>query len=227
MSEQSPAQEATVASIEPTQEIEKTSKTYSQEEFDNHMAGLKASLAKKYERQFAELGDINELKKLKADADKKKTEEALKRGEFEKTLQELAQKKDAEIQKRDAVIKEYKVNTPLLDAAAKYKAVAPAQVQQLLASRVRLNADGDVEVLGADGTVQYDDKGKPLTPDMLVRTFLDENPHFVGATPTTTSTKSMVGNEGLKPETFDLRKLDLTRTDHRKQYQQARKQGLV
>jgi hypothetical protein len=227
MSDQSPAQEATVASTEPTQEIEKTSKTYSQEEFDNHMAGLKSSLAKKYERQFSELGDINELKKLKADSEKKKTEEALKRGEFEKTLQELAQKKDAEIQKRDAVIKEYKVNTPLLDAAAKYKAVAPTQVQQLLASRVRLNADGDVEVLGADGTVQYDDKGKPLTPDMLVRTFLDENPHFVGATPTTTSTKSMVGNEGLKPETFDLKKLDLTRPDHRKQYQQAQRQGLV
>jgi hypothetical protein len=227
MSDQSLENEATVASTEPTQETEKTSKTYSQEEFDNHMAGLKSSLAKKYERQFADLGDINELKKLKADAEKKKTEEALKRGEFEKTLQELAQKKDAEILKRDAVIKEYKVNTPLLDAAAKYKAIAPTQVQQLLASRVRLNNEGDVEVLGADGTVLYDDKGKPYTPEMLVRTFLDENPHFMGAAPATTSTKSMVGNEGLKPETFDLRKLDLSKPDHRKQYQQALKQGLV
>jgi len=225
MSDQSLANEATVASTQATQET-KESKTYTKEEFDNHVAGLKSSLAKKYEKQYSELGDLNELKKLKADSEKQKTEEAIKRGEFQKTLEELAQKKDAEILKRDEIIKEYKVNTPLLDAAAKYKAIAPKQVQQLLFARVKLNEDGDVEVLGADGKVQYDDKGKKTTPEMLVRQFLDENPHFVGASPATTATKSQVGT-GLTPDNFDLKRLDMTNPDHRKQYKQAQKQGLV
>ena len=63
MSDQSPAtNEATVASTESTQETTQA-KSYTQEEFDNHMAGLKASISKKYERQLGELGDINEHQK--------------------------------------------------------------------------------------------------------------------------------------------------------------------
>ena len=111
-------------------------KTYTQEEFDRHMAGLKASITKKFEKQFGDLGDIEELRALKVDAEKRQTEQQIKRGEFEKTLQELAAKKDAEIQKRDSVIKEYKVNTPLLNAAAQHRAVAPDQVKALLAGQV-------------------------------------------------------------------------------------------
>ncbi len=115
-------------------------KTYTQEEFDRHMAGLKSSIAKKYEKQlnvYSELGDIDTLKSLKAEAEKRQTEQQIKRGEFEKTLQELAAKKDAEIQRRDSVIKEYKVNTPLLSAAANMRAVAPEQVKALLSNNVR------------------------------------------------------------------------------------------
>jgi len=58
MSDQSLANEATVASTQATQET-KESKTYTKEEFDNHVAGLKSSLAKKYEKQYSELGDLN------------------------------------------------------------------------------------------------------------------------------------------------------------------------
>ncbi len=130
-------------------------RTYSQQEFDNHMAGLKKSLAAKYERQYSELGDIEELKALKANAEKQKQEEALKKGKFEKILQDMAAKKDAEIQKRDDIIREYRVNSPLLDAAARYRAVAPEQIKTLLNNHVRLSARGEVEVLDADGTVSY------------------------------------------------------------------------
>ena len=98
-------------------------KTYSQEEFDQHMARMKASIQKKYEKTFSELGDINELKQLKTDAEKRRTEEQVKRGEFEKTLQELASKKDEEIRKRDDIIRNYSVDTPLVATAAKYGAV--------------------------------------------------------------------------------------------------------
>lgn len=196
-------------------------KTYTQEEFDRHMAGLKSSLAKKYEKQFADLGDIEELRALKAEAEKRRTEEQVKRGEFEKTLQELAAKKDQEIQKRDAVIKEYKVNTPLLSAAAKFKAVAPEQVKSLLASNVRLNADGEVEVVGADGSVRYNDAGAPLAVEDLVREFLDSNPHFVQSMPATTNAKSSVAAG--KPAKVDISKLDMNKAEDRALYKEYRK----
>jgi len=230
MSEEIMATEATQTvtdTEQPTTENQAKSnaKTYTQEEFDNHMAGLKSSIAKKYEKQFAELGDIEELKKLKQDAEKKRQEEQLKRGEFEKTLQELAAKKDSEIQKRDDIIREYKVNSPLLNAAAKYRSVNPEQVKRLLVSSVRLNQDGDVEVVGEDGSVRYNDDGKAVTVDQLVNGFLKENPHFVQSTPATSNTKSSVsGNTGSK---FDISKLDMTNPEHRKQYAEAKTKGLV
>lgn len=199
------------------------SKTYTQDEFDRHMAGLKKSLASKYERQYAELGDFEELRQLKTEAEQRRQQEQIKRGEFEKTLQELAAKKDDEIRKRDQVIMEYKVNTPILDAAARYKAVAPDQVKALLANRVRLGETGEVEVLGADGNVRYDDSGKPVTVDAFVKEFLDANTHFVGAGAATTNTRSSVSSPSVSG--FDLSTLDLTKPEHRRLYKEARDKG--
>jgi hypothetical protein len=207
-------------------ENQETGKTYTQEEFDRHMAGLKKSLASKYERQYSELGDLEELRQLKADAEKRKVDEQIKRGEFEKTLQELAQKKDEEIHKRDQVITEYKVNAPLLDAAARYRAVAPEQVKALLGNQVRLGETGEVEVLANDGSVRYDDSGKPITVDALVKEFLDTNPHFVQPGAATTNTRSQV-TPSTANSSFDLASLDLTKPEHRKMYQEARQKGLI
>jgi hypothetical protein len=193
-------------------------KTYTQEEFDRHMAGLKASIQKKYEKTFAELGDIDELRALKQQSEKARTEEAMKKGEFEKILQDLAAKKDSEISKRDAKIKEYQINMPLLSAAAKYRAVAPEQVKSLLNSNLRLSDDGEVEVVDQRGTVRYNDQGAPLGVEDLVREFLDSNPHFVAATPATTNTKSsnQIAGNGV-----DLSKLDMKNPEHRKIYAAA------
>jgi len=93
MSEDTIMATETPAVTETETQVQSNAKTYSQEEFDNHMAGLKSSITKKFEKQFAELGDIEELKQLKTDHEKRRQEEQLKRGEFEKTLQELAAKK--------------------------------------------------------------------------------------------------------------------------------------
>lgn len=204
-----------------TESQAQATKTYTQEEFDRHMAGLKASLAKKYEKQFSDLGDIEELRQLKTQADSKKLEDAKKRGEFEKVLSELAAKKDAEIQKRDSIIKEYKVNSPLLSAAAKYRAVNAEQVKSLLANNVRLNGEGDVEVIGNDGSVRYSDSGAPLAVEDLVREFLDSNPHFVSAAPSTTNSKSNVSAGS--PGKIDITKLDMKNPEHRKIYAEYRK----
>jgi hypothetical protein len=190
-------------------------RSYTQKEVDDMMARMKSSVLKKATKPYEDLGDPEELRQLKAEAEQRRQAEQMKRGEFEKTLQELAAKKDAEIQKRDSVIKEYKVNTPLISAASKYRAVNAEQVKALLASNVRLNDDGEVEVVDRKGAVRYNDAGEPLGVDDLVREFLDSNPHFVSATATTTNTRSNVAQEA---GTVDISKLDLKLAEHRKIY---------
>jgi ribonucleotide reductase alpha subunit len=196
-------------------------KSYTQQEVDNMMARMKGSLEKKLLKPYADLGDPEELRTLRTEAEKRAQEQQLKRGEFEKTLQEMAAKKDAEIQKRDSIIKEYKVNTPLLSAAANYKAVAPEQVKALLANQVRLNEDGEVEVVDTKGGVRYTDSGSPLGVDDLVREFLDSNPHFKSASPATTNSKSSV--TGGSQSKIDITKLDMKNPEHRKVYAEYRK----
>lgn len=194
-------------------------KTYSQKEVDDMMARMKSSLQKKLLKPYEDLGDPDELRALREEAAKKQQQEQLKRGEFEKTLQEIVSKKDLEIQKRDSVIKEYKVNTPLLAAAAQYRAVNAEQVKALLSNNVRLNADGEVEVVDSKGAVRYSDSGEPLGVDALVKEFLDANPHFVMPTPATTNTKSAHTN--LVSPGLDISKLDMKNPEHRKAYAEA------
>ncbi len=214
---------ATDAATEQTGNQAQADKTYSQQEVDNMMARMKGSLEKKLLKPYQDLGDPDELRTLREEANKRQQEQQIKRGEFEKTLQELAAKKDAEIQKRDSIIKDYKVNMPLLSAAAKFNAVNAEQVKALLANQVRLNNDGEVEVVDDKGSVRYNDKGEALGVDDLVRGFLDSNPHFRTANPSTTNTKSNVSS-GLS-EKLDVSKLDMKNPEHRKIYADYRKKN--
>ena len=212
---------ATDAAITQDENQAQATKTYNQKEVDDMMARMRGSLEKKLLKPYEGLGDPNELKALREEAEKRQQEQQIKRGEFEKTMQELAAKKDAEIQKRDSIIREYKVNTPLLSAAANYKAVAPEQVKSLLVSIVRLNDEGDVEVVDSKGSVRYTDKGTPLSVDDLVREFLDSNPHFKSAAPATTNSKTSVSNGSATK--IDVSKLDMKNPEHRKVYAEYRK----
>lgn len=198
-------------------------KTFTQEEVNAILARTKTQIEKKFAKQYEDLGDPDELRQIKSDWQKKQEEAQLKRGEFEKILQEKAAKFDAEIQKRDSVIREYKINTPLLSAAAQFRAVNAEQVKSLLSQNVRLNSDGEVEVVDTKGTVRYRDNGTPLAVEDLVREFLDSNPHFVAATPATTNTKSNVAD--VKSSKIDISKLDMKNPEHRKLYQEHRKQS--
>ena len=222
MSDNTLVNEQATDAADSLSENQATAKTYSQEEVDNMMARMRGSLEKKLLKPYAELGDPEELRSIKQDWEKRQQEQQIKRGEFEKTLQDLAQKKDAEIAKRDNVIKEYKVNTPLLNAAAQYRSVNPEQVRNLLSSNVRLNADGEVEVIDAKGAVRYSDSGEPLGVNDLVREFLDYNPHFVQPTPATTNTQSSFSAK-TQTNAIDISKLDMRNPEHRKQYAEYRK----
>ena len=194
-------------------------KTYTQEEFDAHMARMKASITKKYEKTFAELGDIDELKQLKSEAERRQLEDQKKRGQFDDILKDLAAKKDAEIAKRDQLIKEYTVDLPLVQTAAQLRAVNAEQVKALLKPNVRLSQEGAVEIVDREGKVRYTDAGTPFKVEDLVSEFLQSNPHFVQPTPATTQGKSNIGQSQPK---VDLSKLDMKNPEHRKLYQESR-----
>jgi arsenate reductase-like glutaredoxin family protein len=212
---------ATDAASTTAENQAQAAKTYTQDEVDGMLARMRGSLEKKLLKPYQELGDPETLRQIKTDYEQRQQEHQLKKGEFEKILQEKAAKWEAEISKRDTVIKDYKVNMPLLSAAAKYRAVAPEQVKSLLAQNVRLNDDGEVEVVGQDGGVRYKDNGESYQVEDLVREFLDSNPHFVTASPATTNTKSNISNGG--PGKLDITKLDMKNPEHRKVYAEYRK----
>jgi hypothetical protein len=196
-------------------------KTFTQEEVNAILAKTKSQLEKKFSTKYEDLGDPDELRDIVSNYRKSQQEQQLKRGEFDKVIQDLAAKKDAEIQKLARQVETYKVETPILDAAARFRAVNPEQVKALIRNQVRLNADGEVEVIDTKGTVQYDDSGKPLSVETYVKTWLQQNPHFVSASPSTTNGASSINNASHGP--VDLNKLDMKNPEHRKIYAAARK----
>jgi hypothetical protein len=204
-------------------ENQATVKTFTQDEVNAILAKTKSQLEKKYSSKYEELGDPEQLREIVSQHQKSQQEQALKRGEFDRIIQELAAKKDAEIQKRDRVIESFKVETPIVDAAARYRAVNPEQVKALIRNNVRLSPEGEVEVLDEKGSVRYDDSGKPVSVDSFVQSWLQSNPHFVSAAPATTNTRSNVtGNTTSK---VDISKLDMKNPEHRKIYADYRKKS--
>lgn len=203
-----------------------SSKTFTQEEVNAILARTKTQLERKFASKYEDLGDPDQLRQIKTDWEKKQEEAQVKRGEFEKILQEKAAKWESEVQKRDAIIREYKVNTPVVSAAAKYRAVNPQQVQTLLSQNLRLNNEGEVEVVDTKGSVRYNDAGQPLAVEDLVKEFLDANPHFVSAAPSTTNSLSNIrgGGDGVK---VDVSKLNMKNPEHRKLYAEAKAAGRV
>lgn len=208
-----------------TNQNQEAAKTYTQDEFDKHMAGLRKAMEASFKKQLSDLGDLEELKNIRQQAEQMKTQEAIKRGEIETLLKDLAAKKDAEIAQKNRIIEEYTVNTPLLNAAAQYRAVNPQQVVKLLREQVRLGESGAAEVIDDRGMVRYDASGNQLKPEDFVKEWLDQNPHFVSAAPATTQTKS--SSPSAIDTDFDLAKLDLSRPDHREIYRKARNKGLI
>jgi hypothetical protein len=203
-------------------------RSYSQKEVDDMMARMKNTVVKKALKPYEDLGDPEVIRQVLTEHQQKQHDLAVKRGEFDKILKDTVSKKDAEIQKRDELIREFKVEQPLVNLAAQFRSVNPDQVKQLLKPYVRLNEEGQAEVIDAKtGTVRYDDSGSPLSVEKYVKEFLDANPHFVSATPATTNSQSNVNRASPSAGGFDLKTLDLTRADHRKLYAEARRNGKI
>lgn len=216
---------ATVETDATTTENSQASKTFTQDELNAILAKTKSTLEKKITSKYADLGDPDELRDIVTNYRKQQQELEVKKGNFDKVMADLAAKKDAEIQKRDSIIREFKLEQPLLNFAAQYRSVNPQQVKQLLRNNLRLNDDGEVEVLDEKGAVRYSDKGKPLSVEQYVQEWLGANPHFVSAAPATVNTQGGVRDNS--PGPIDLNNLDMTRADHRKLYAEARRNGKI
>ena len=198
---------------------------YTQREFDDAMAKTRAAAERRALKPYQELGAPEELRAIKEQFEAKRFEESKNRGDVDSIVKEIAAKKDAEIAKRDQIIAQYRIESPLTEAASRYRAVAPDQVKSLLRDRVRVNTDGDVEVVDERGQVRYADNGEPMRVDDLVRTFLDTNPHFVSAGPATTASRNSIANSG--PAPMDITKLNMSNPEHRALYKEYRKaQGI-
>jgi len=215
----------TLATTEATDNSDTTTsqadKTYTQREVDDMIARAKGAIQKRVASRYEDLGDPDELREIVNQHRKRETDAAVRKGEFERVIQEVSSKKDSEIQRLRSQVEAYKLETPIMDAAARMRAVNPDQVRSLIRNRVRLNSDGDVEVLNTNGDVWYNDQGRPRGVDDLVQEFLQQNPHFLQPTVSTTATKSSVlpGSTGK----IDVNRLNMNNPDDRALYREYRK----
>lgn len=197
---------------QPEKEV---SKTFTLDEFNNAMASVRKQTEDKVLKKFTDV-DVEKYRELVQKEEQRQLEEQKKRGEFEKILKETAEKKDQQINQLKNQLNSVKVDGSVLNAASKYGAVNPDQVARLVKDKIRLNEQGDVEVVGDSGAPRYTESGEPMTADMLVKEFLDQNTHFVKAGPSGSGTKSNTSNKSI--EELDISKLDMNNPEHRQMY---------
>ena len=183
--------------VETPVEVE-AEKTFSQSDVERLIEQRLMRERKKYEKKLEGV-DIDEAKRLLEEKQAAEIERQKEKGEFEKVLQQLAEKKDQQITALNSKLHETLVDGALLQAASRNNAVSPDQVVALLKNKVKLSDDGVVEVLDDSGSPRYTDDGTPMQVDTLVGDFLTANPHFVRATPSGTGSKGAAGGSTQKP----------------------------
>lgn len=205
---------------ETTQEaVSTSSKTYTQDEFNNAMASVRKKAEQNVLKKFEGV-DVEKYNQLMEAEEAKVLEQQKAKGEFEKVLKDTVSKKDAEIERLSKTLQTQMIDGALLNASSKYKAINPEQVTKLLKESVRLGASGDVEVIGNEGHVRYTESGDPMTVDILVKEWLDTNPHFVQPGVKGNGTQS--NTSPTKDEPVDIAKLDLSNPEHRALYRDIR-----
>lgn len=188
---------------EPVQEnvqesVQEDNRTFSQDDLERIVEQRLMRERKKYEKKLEGV-DLDEARKLLEEKQQAEIERQKEKGEFEKVLQQLAEKKDNEINQYKTKLQEIQVDGALINAASQHGAVSPDQVVALLKNKTRLGDDGSVEILDNDGTVRYNDSGTPVQVNELVSEFLTANPHFVKASPSGTGSKGAAGGSTQKP----------------------------
>ena len=212
--------EATEAS--PSNSLDSNeSKGFSQEEVNRIVADRIARERKKFEGI-----DLDQYKNWQNQEEERNVEQQKQRGEFDKIIKEQAEKFQNRIGDLETTLKREKVDGALLNSAASLKSVAPTQVADLLKNRVRLNEQGEAEVVDKNGTPAYLDNGSQMQVKDLVSEFLTTNPHFAAPSQSGTGSTSSVGGT-IKTERLDISDLDMTRPAHREQYKKLKAEGKI
>lgn len=182
-----------------TETVQTQDKTFTQEELDRIVADRIAREQRKFDKK---LGGINldEAKELLTQKEQAELEQQKQRGEFDSILKQTVEKKEAEINSYKSRLQETLIDGALTTAASRNNAVDVSQVTTLLKGKTRLAQDGTVEVLDANGTPRYNDKGELLSVDDMVTEFLTVNPHFVRASQGGTGSMGNAGGSTSKPE---------------------------
>jgi len=178
---------------------EPAEKTFTQSDVEKIIEQRLARERRKYEKQLEGI-DVDEARRLMEEKQQAELERQKEKGEFEKVLKQVTEKKEMQIQTLSQKLQEIQVDGALINAASQNNAVNPQQVVQLLKGQTRLNEDGQVEVLDSDGSVRYNDSGSPLSVNELVNDFLTANPHFVKASVGGTGSKGAAGGSTPKPQ---------------------------
>jgi len=195
---------------------EKAENLLSQDDVNRIVAERVAREKAKFEKKYSGV-DLDLYNNLVEQEETRKTQEMEKRGEYEKLLKEQAEKFNGKISQYQTELHSIKVDGALLNEASSQKAVNPQQVVSLLKSQVRLNDAGGVDVVDSNGQVRYDDNGSPLSPNALIKEFLNANPHFVQAGPSGSGTGQGVGKQQPVVDN-DISKLNMENPEHRKAY---------
>lgn len=185
-----------------TAAVETQAKTFSQEELDRIVADRIAREQRKFEKKLNGI-NLDEARDLLEQREQAELEAKKQRGEFDAILKQTVEKKEAEINSYKARLQETLIDGALTASASRNNAVDSTQVTQLLKNSTRLNADGNVEIVDANGSPRYNDKGELLSVDEMVSEFLTANPHFVKATPGGAGTLGNAGGSTSKPQSVD------------------------
>ena len=199
----------------------KESKGFSQDEVNRIVADRISRERKKFDGI-----DVDQYKNWQTQEEERKVEQQKQRGEFDKIIREQAEKFQNRIGDLENTLKREKVDGALLNSAASLKSVAPNQVADLLKNRVRLNEQGEAEVVDTNGTPAYLDNGSQMQVKDLVSDFLTTNPHFAAPSQSGTGSQGKVGGSSTSSE-VDITKLDMSNPSDRAKYAELRKkQGI-
>ena len=207
------------------EEVSTEPKTYTQEQVDAIASKVRKTEESKVLRKFDGV-DVEKYQSLVAKEEQATMAEQKRKGEFEKILQQQAEKANARITSLTGELTKIKVDGALLNSASTKRAISPEQVVRLVREQVRMSEAGDVEVVDSKtGQTRYSDTGEALSVDGLVEEFLKSNPHFVQAGPAGGGSKSNTQTDA--PLDVDIAKLGMTNPEHRKLYAEYRKkQGI-
>jgi len=185
---------------------------------------IKDRLHRQKRRTLEDLGvsDLDEAKEIIARSKEAEEKRKLEAGKFEEVRQSLVDNHKKELQKLQDELRGEKIDKQLIQSASSNKAINPNQVKDLLKANVRLNEDGNTEVLDKNGTTRYNKEGKPLSIDDYVNEFMTQNAHFQVATPSGSGSVSNVGQ--VNAQTFKMADLDMNNPEDRKKYAEIRKQ---